>query len=96
MSLNIQIYSFIYSFVFGIIVAFLFKFIYKYLYLVQKIYRLLNSFLFITIISLIYFKIMYIINNGIVHLYFLLTTILTFIITYNNLQKKCKKNEKTL
>ena len=93
MSLNIQIYSFIYSFVFGIIVAFLFKFIYKYLYLVH---RLLNSFLFITIISLIYFKIMYIINNGIVHLYFLLTTILTFIITYNNLQKKCKKNEKTL
>lgn len=88
MDLKTQIISFIFSFFFGIIIALAYKISYKYLFEVKDKYKMLNSCLFITNITLIYFKIMYVINNGIIHLYFLLTTILTFIITNKNLQKK--------
>lgn len=91
MDLKTQIMSFIFSFFFGIIIALAYKISYKYLFEVKDKYKMLNSCLFITNITLIYFKIMYLINNGIIHLYFLLTTILTFIITNKNLQKKCQK-----
>jgi hypothetical protein len=88
MTLTEQILSFLFSFLYGIITFFIFKIIKKYIYNVKKIYNFLNSLLFFTNITLIYFKIFYCINGGIIKLYFILITTITFLY----LNKKFTKN----
>lgn len=88
MTLTEQILSFLFSFLYGIITFFIFKIIKKYIYNVKKIYNFLNSLLFFTNITLIYFKIFYYINGGIIKLYFILITTITFLY----LNKKFTKN----
>ena len=89
MTLKEQILSFIFSFLAGIIIQLIYKFYYKYIYNVKKIYTFLNSLLLFTNITLIYFKIFYYINGGIINIYFLLITVLTFL--YLNNKKFTKK-----
>ena len=81
MTLKEQILSFIFSFLAGIIIQLIYKFSYKYTFL--------NSLLLFTNITLIYFKIFYYINGGIINIYFLLITVLTFL--YLNNKKFTKK-----
>ena len=88
MTLKEQILSFIFSFLAGIIIQLIYKFSYKYIYNVKKIYTFLNSLLLFTNITLIYFKIFYCINGGIIKLYFILITTITFLY----LNKKFTKN----
>ena len=93
MPLDEQILSFVFSFIYGILISILYKISYKFLYLCDKKYSLINSLLFCIDLTLIYFKIFYYINNGKINIYFILITLVTFIIFKNkNLQKICKKN----
>ncbi len=89
MILKEQILSFIFSFFAGIIIQLIYKFSYKYIYNVKKIYTFLNSLLLFTNITLIYFKIFYYINGGIINIYFIMTTVFTFL--YFNNKKFTKK-----
>lgn len=84
MTLKIQIISFIFSFIYGIFVYKIYLLIYKYLYNVKPIYCFLNNLLFMLIITLIYFKIFYYINNANINLYFIIITTLVFIYLINN------------
>lgn len=94
MSLIEQVFSFLFSILYGVVLFFLYKYSYKYLYCNKKIYSFLNSFLFVIDNVLIYFICFYYINGGIISIYFILITILTFFINYKNysknLQKKCQ------
>lgn len=91
MTLYEQITSLIFSFLYGIITQKLYTLSYKYLYTTKTIYKILNSLLFMINLTLIYFKIFYLINKGIINSIFIIITILSFLYFYNrNLQKKCK------
>lgn len=92
MILKIQIISFIFSIFYGFFVHITYNISYKYLYGSKKIFNFLNSFLYTLDIVLIYFKIFYIINNGIINIYFILLTITTFLIlNYIKFTKKMSK-----
>jgi hypothetical protein len=92
MNLFEQILSFLFSFLYGIIIFFVYKVSYKYLYNVKVIYKFLNSLLFVLDLTFLYYLGFYFINDGIIHVYFLLITFLTFIYINDrhrkNLQKK--------
>ncbi len=91
MTLNEQIISFIFSFLYGIIVQKLYQVSYNYIHTKKQIYNFLNSLLFMINITLIYFKIFYLINDGMINIIFIIITIATFLYYNNkNLQKKCK------
>ena len=89
MELNIQIISFLFSFIYGIISSIIYLKIKKYTLSNNKKVEFMNNFFFVLIITLIYFKIFIYINEGIINIYFLLITVLTFVyINYINFTKK--------
>lgn len=90
MILKEQIISLIFSSLYGIIINIIFRKIEKFLYDNKRI-SIFNNLLFFCDITLIYFAVMYKINGGIIHIYFLFITILSFVLTNKNLQKKCQK-----
>lgn len=92
MGLKEQLLSFLFSFLYGFVVIFAYKISYKYLYFGKNIYKFLNSLLFMIDLSLIYFKMFYIINGGIINIYFILITVLTFIYFKDRI-RKIKKNK---
>ena len=82
MSLLLQLLSILFSFVFGIFLFLLFKF--RKIFNIKKcIISNIINFCLIIILSVLYFLIMYLINGGIIHLYFLLFIIFGFLILYN-------------
>lgn len=96
MTLLIQIKSLIFSFLYGIFFAFTYKLNYKYLMCNIKILKTLLSFFFIFDHVLLYFILLSLINNGILHLYFLITFILGnifFVYLFDN-NKKIKLTKK--
>lgn len=76
MSLKTQLLSLGFSFVFGFFFMLLIKFNYKFLFLSKKLIRIIGSFLFVFDMALLYFLIIKIINNGILHIYFLFMLLL--------------------
>ena len=72
MELNIQIYSFIYSFLFGIFLNSIYMLFNKIVWKTKMIIRFIISLGFMIIMTLSYFIGLLWINNGIVHIYFLL------------------------
>lgn len=91
MTLNEQIASFIFSFLYGIFCQKIYQISYKYLHTTKIIFKILNSLLFTLNLTLIYFKIFYFINDGMINSTFIIITITTFSYFNNkNLQKKCK------
>ena len=72
MILRIQIYSLLFSFFYGIFVFFLLELNYKLLYTGKMLYKIIISLLFVMFISLLYFYGLLKINNGIIHIYFLI------------------------
>jgi len=97
MSLIEQIISIIFSFLYGMIVYLLYKKFYMYLYINKKIYSFFNSLLFLIDLTIIYFIILYKINDGVVNLTFLFITIFTFLIlNVISLQKKCQDKSNRL
>lgn len=94
MTLKIQILSILFSFLYGNILFWLLELNYKLLYEGKVFYRIAISFLFVMIMSLIYFICMVRINNGILHIYFyfvLLTGYLLSFVIYRKIN--CKNKE---
>ena len=92
MILKIQILSLIYSFFFGVIFFLLLEVNYRFLYEVKLVYRIIISFLFVIIISLGYFLGLLKINNGIIHIYFLLSLFTGYLVSFVIYNKiNCKK-----
>ena len=71
MILIVQIKSLAFSFLYGIFFAFTYKINYKYLINNNTFFKLILSFLFILDHILLYFILISLINNGILHIYFL-------------------------
>ena len=82
MVLIIQIKSLIFSFFFGIILYFIINSCEKFLYGNKKVYNILSAFLISILSCLLYFILIKKINNGIIHLYFVLVIILGYFICY--------------
>ncbi len=92
MILKIQIYSLLFSFFYGIFVFFLLEINYKLLYTGKIIYRIIISFLFVMFISLLYFYGLLKINNGIIHIYFLIAMFTGYVLSFVVYRKiHCKK-----
>lgn len=92
MILKIQIYSLLFSFFYGIFVFFLLEINYKLLYTGKIIYRIIISFLFVMFISLLYFYGLLKINNGIIHIYFLIAMFTGYVLSFVVYRKiRCKK-----
>ena len=79
MILDLQIRSLAFSFIYGIFFAFTYKINYKYLINNIFFFKLILSFLFTLDHILLYFILITKINNGILHIYFLLTFIIGII-----------------
>lgn len=80
MNLEIQIQSLIFSLVFGMFFSLMFNLFYKRLFCGKLILRVVTNLIFITINTLLYFEILRMINNGIIHLYFIIAMIIGFVL----------------
>lgn len=72
MNLKIQLLSLIFSFVYGIFFSLLLKFNNKILFFSNYFIKIVSNFLFMLDVALCYFLIIKYINNGILHIYFLI------------------------
>lgn len=93
MTLSVQIQSLIFSFIYGVFFAVIFEFSYKYFNSKIKYLNIIVITLFVLFNALLYFFCMRIINNGIIHVYFLLTLLLGFLIE-NKVDNYLKKRKK--
>ena len=92
MILKTQIISIIYSFFFGVIFFFLLELNQIFFYKGKIVYRIIISFLFIILMSLIYFFGLIKINNGIIHFYFYLSIFTGYLLSFVIYKKfNCKK-----
>ena len=92
MILRIQIISLLYSFFFGIIFFFLLELNHKLLYEGKIVYRVIISFLFVITMSLLYFFGLMKINNGTIHIYFYLSLLTGYLLSFVIYGKiNCKK-----
>lgn len=96
MSIKIQIISIIFSFIFGILFSLFTNLNYKYLFSKNKFYKIFFTFIYILDATLIYFLIIKKINNGVVHLYFLLFIGIGFLVGLLKLNKYVDKLKKSL
>lgn len=78
MILETQIYTLLFSFVFGIFFGFLVKINYFFLNNSNRIIKVLFTFAFVTLFTLIYFIILQKLNSGIIHIYYFIMLILGF------------------
>ena len=90
MTLKIQIISLIVSFLYGIFFSFLLNINYKIIYNNNKFIKIFGTFLFIVFNSLLYFLILLKVNNGIVHIYCILSLICGFIFHTSFLYKRIR------
>lgn len=75
MELSIQFQSLIVSLVYGILLSYLIKICYRWLFLSKKVFQIPFTLFFGICICLVYFYLLYWVNGGIVHLYFLFLVI---------------------
>lgn len=94
MNLEIQIQSLIFSFVFGLYFSLLFNLFYKFLFKDKKIYTLLINLIFVLMNIILYFILLKVINNGILHMYFIGLLFLGFIIGNRQTRKLRKYKDK--
>lgn len=99
MDYKIQLLSFLASFIYGIFFCISNNLNKKLIKNEKIIFQYINTFLFIINITLLYIIIIYKINQGIFHIYFLITTLLGYIFTLfqiNNIKKFVKLIKKNL
>ena len=82
MKLNIQVYSLFYSFLFGIILYYLLDLFNKYIMKCTIIIKIIISLLFVMLLSLFYFMGLLYINNGYLHIYFLIIIMVGYMFVY--------------
>ena len=76
--LNIQIKSIVFSFLYGIIFSILTNLNYKFIFYIKKVFRIIINILFVLDNVVIYFIILRLINDGIIHYYFVIALILGY------------------
>jgi len=91
MNLKIQIISFLFSFLYGVFFSFLFNLHYQFLFYRNKIIQVIITLLFLLDMALLYFLVLQMINNGIVHVYFYFLLFLGFYTTFSFFKKFRKK-----
>ena len=89
MELTIQIKSLVLSFLYGIFFNLCFNIFYNILFTKYKILNIIANFVFNLFIFGLYFYLLYIINNGIIHFYFLMALFFGFFL-YNKLYVKLR------
>lgn len=82
MNLIVQLKSLAFSFFFGVCFYFIVKACSKFLYSNKKYENLISAFLVSIVSCLIFFIIIKKINNGVIHLYFILSIILGYFVSY--------------
>ncbi len=80
MNSYIQLISLIVSFLYGYILYYLNKFNIKIINKKNLVFKIIISFLYIFDISLLYVVLLYILNKGILHIYFVLFIILGYLV----------------
>ena len=80
MPLSIQIYSFIVSFLYGIFFEILLSLNARFIYSSNLFIKIISSILFIIFNTLLYFFLIYKINYGVLHIYFLMSILLGYIL----------------
>lgn len=90
MNLKTQLILLIFSFVFGAFFSFFLGLNYKFIYSEKKEVKILITFSFVLVNTLIYFLILKHINNGILHPYSIICIILGFIFD-GSIHKKVAK-----
>ena len=88
MNLKLQIISLIISFIYGILFSKLLKINYKIIYNNKKIIKIIGTFIFIIVSSLLYFYILLKINNGMIHIYLFLSLLFGYSIENAKIIKK--------
>ena len=80
MNLNIQLFSFTFSLIFGIFLYFLLEWFNMFNNRNKIIVKILLSLIFVLTLSLLYFIVLLYINNGYLHVYFLILIMVGYII----------------
>lgn len=94
MNLKIQIISLLFSFFYGVAFSFLVNINYELLFKKRKKYRIIYTLIFVLIMALLYFFLLQKINNGIIHVYFLMIILIGFYISFPITKKIRIKNVK--
>lgn len=90
---QVQLLSFLVSFLYGIMFSFCSRYHYKMVYSLKNVMRYIITFLFILDASLFYILILYYINYGVIHIYFLFVTFAGYLLE-KVLFRYVKKNVK--
>jgi len=91
MNLKIQVFSLVFSFFFGIFFSFLMNLHYQFLFFKKKWVQIFFTFLFLFDMALLYFLILRIINEGVIHIYFYIMLFFGFYFSFPLLKKMRKK-----
>ena len=92
MNLEVQIQTLISSFVFGYLFAFIFNLLYQKLFLSKKIYKIIYNIILVYSCVILYFLMLYLINGGVLHLYFLFTLLGGYAVG-NIFSRKLRRNK---
>ena len=84
MSLLVQIQSLSISFLYGIFLSFIFNLLYNILFTRYLIINIITDLFFSFVMFGIYFFLLYLVNDGIVHVYFLIILFVSFYL-YNKI-----------
>lgn len=87
MSLQVQIQSLIFSFIFGLFFSCLLNLNYHYLMHDKIGFRIVTNILFVLDMVLLYFILLKLINNGILHVYFFICLFLGFLLGISKTKK---------
>lgn len=82
MKLSIQIYSLIYSLIYGGIFYLLLDLFNKFTSMKKVYLKVILSWIFVTGMAILYFIGLLYINNGVLHIYFLLSIVCGYIVVY--------------
>lgn len=80
MNLELQIQSLSISFTYGLFLSLTYNLLYFLLYYKNKIMKIIFNIIFTLLNVLLYFNIMLLINNGSIHIYFLIILIVGFFV----------------
>ena len=83
MDLKLQILSILFSFGYGIISSYLYNLNYNFIHNTSILYKLVINILFCVNLGLIYFILIKVINYGVVHIYFVFSFIVGFVLFVN-------------
>lgn len=89
--LTLQIYSIIYTYIYGVVCSFLVNLFYKLLFFKNKKWRVIFNLAFALFMSILYFILLKMINNGYIHIYFLFVFVLGFLSSFPFFKSKFRK-----